>query len=84
MRVSQEQLRFEETMRSKTPRQILANARRIACRRLKRAPNWVLAMDVFAVGSTYAHWICKDAGIDPDSTKTTAFPVEAKVAESTA
>jgi hypothetical protein len=65
MNISDEQLRFEQTLRSKSPRQILANVRRLIGRR--RIQNWVLAMEVYAVGSTYAHWICSDNGIDPDA-----------------
>lgn len=47
----------------------LANARRIGLvpiERVKKMPNWVLAMELFATGSTSAHQICRDAGIDPD------------------
>lgn len=66
------QERFDQTMRSKTPRQILASVRRLMPRNKK--PNWALAMDVFCVGSTYGHWICAEAGIDPDATTLTEFP----------
>lgn len=47
----------------------LANARRIgmlSIERVKKMPNWVLAMELFATGSTSAHQICRDAGIAPD------------------
>jgi hypothetical protein len=48
---------------------LLANARRIVKRQYQRSPNWVIAMELFATGSTSAHQICRDAGIDPDAYK---------------
>lgn len=48
---------------------LLANARRIASRTYQRKPNWALAMELFATGSTMAWRICVDAGIDPESRK---------------
>jgi hypothetical protein len=48
---------------------LLANARRICKREYQRSPNWVLASELFATGSTSAHQICRDAGIDPDGFK---------------
>lgn len=62
---------FRKTMRGKTARQILAAVRRLVPR--NRKPNWSLAMDVFCVGSTYGYMICREAGIDPDATKLTAY-----------
>jgi hypothetical protein len=44
----------------------LYNARRMAKAEYKRKPNWVLAMELFGVGSTYAHEYCKAAEVDPD------------------
>ena len=41
-------------------------ARRLAKR--KRDPNWVFAMEMFGLGSTYAWGMCKRMGLDPDST----------------
>lgn len=69
--MEEERLRFERTMREKTPRQILANVRRLMPR--NRQPNWALAMEVFGVGSTYGNVICLGAGVDPDAKKLTAF-----------
>lgn len=54
-----------------TPFYLLANARRIVSREYSRKPNWALAMDLFAVGSTTANRICREAGIDPDGTTVT-------------
>ena len=45
---------------------LMANARRISSQAMRRKPNWVFAMELFATGSTSAYQICKDAGIDPD------------------
>lgn len=66
-----ESIRFNETMQSKTPRQVLAAVRRLMPRNKK--PNFSLAMDVFSVGSTYGYRICREAGIDPYGTTLTAF-----------
>lgn len=41
-------------------------ARRLAKR--KRDPNWVFAMEMFGLGSTYAWGMCERMGVDPDST----------------
>lgn len=45
---------------------VLANARRICAQKHKRQPNWVLAMDAFGLGSTWAWALCKRVGVDPD------------------
>lgn len=29
-------------------------------------PRWVAVMDAFALGSTYAHQLCRRFGVDPD------------------
>lgn len=47
-------------------RTILANARRICAQRYKKQPNWVLAMEAFALGSTWAWALCERIGVDPD------------------
>jgi hypothetical protein len=49
-----------------TPFFLLANMRRICEPSLRRNANWVLAMQLFALGSTSARKVCRDAGIDPD------------------
>lgn len=54
---------------------ILANARRIASRKWRSQDNWVLAMEMFGVGSTSAKNICIAAGIDPYS-KSVHIPVD--------
>lgn len=52
-----------------TPFYLMANARRIASKEFRRSANWVLAMNLFAVGSNSARAICKEAGIDPEATE---------------
>jgi hypothetical protein len=47
---------------------LMANARRIVSNKYQHQPNWVLAKNLFATGSTSAHQICVDAGIDPYGT----------------
>lgn len=49
-----------------SPRIILSNARRISTG-YTRKPNWILAMFLFGLGSTYARALCVREGIDPDS-----------------
>lgn len=50
-----------------TPFYILANVRSLLSEnQSKRMQNWVLAMKIFAVGSTTANRICHEAGIDPE------------------
>ena len=46
---------------------VLKNVRRLMRGRRRNVQNWVLVMDVFAVGSTTAHKICGELGIDPES-----------------
>lgn len=49
---------------------LLANCRRmLAHTAWSRKENWVIAMELFACGSTSAFAICKEAGIDPYSKK---------------
>lgn len=51
---------------------LMANARRIALQpiaEVRRQSNWNFACALFATGSTSAHQICIDAGIDPDGTE---------------
>jgi hypothetical protein len=31
-----------------------------------RHPRWVAVMDAFALGSSYAHELCRRFGLDPD------------------
>lgn len=50
-----------------TRRITFENARRMAATRHKREPNWVFAMELFGLGSTYAWAMCLDMGIDPDA-----------------
>ena len=52
---------------------LLANGRRLGLEpisRVRNMPNWVLAMELFATGSTSARQLCRDAGVHPDSTIT--------------
>ena len=50
-----------------TPFYIMANVRRLLSgAHNKRLPNWVLACEIFAVGSTTAHKVCAEAEIDPE------------------
>ena len=46
------------------------NARRMAKAEFKKKPNWVLAMELWSVGSTMAWQMCREAGLDPDASVT--------------
>lgn len=48
-------------------RLVLHNVRVLAPQKLRRKPNWSLAMQMFATGSTYAWKACEYAEIDPDA-----------------
>lgn len=49
------------------PYYLLKNCRRLLPRtKWNSKPNWVIAMELFATGSTSAREICREAGIDPD------------------
>ena len=52
------------------PYYLLANCRRLLTHTAwRQKENWVIAMELFACGSTSAHAICHEAGIDPYSKK---------------
>lgn len=58
--------RMNATLDKLTMLKAFQGARRLAKR--KRDPNWVFAMELFGLGSTYAWGMCKRIGVDPDST----------------
>jgi hypothetical protein len=61
-----EEARFREAMAAVTPRHIMARARSIRAQKMKREPNWVLAMSLFSLGSTFAWMLCREQDIDPE------------------
>lgn len=65
---------MDRTFESITVRHVFANARQIARLRKAGGPNWVFAMDLFGLGSSYATEICRRMGIDPDATTATPWP----------
>ncbi|RUU79993.1 hypothetical protein [Mesorhizobium sp. M7A.F.Ca.MR.362.00.0.0] len=67
-----ENKRMNDTLDAIDPRRAFVNARRICARRYQRSPNWVLAMELFGLGSTYSFALCRRFGIDPESCKLTA------------
>lgn len=54
-------------------RRVFHGARRVCARQWQRSPNWVLAMELYGTGSTYAHVICRRIGIDPNARTTTPW-----------
>lgn len=64
-----ERTRMNETLDAIDPRRAFMNARRICKRQYQRSPNWVLAMELFGLGSTYSFALCRRFGIDPESCK---------------
>lgn len=72
-----EDKRMADTLAGITRRQTFAAARRMAGYQnpsVRQTPNWVFAMDLFALGGGYAHAICREMGLDPDSTVATPWP----------
>lgn len=65
---------MEANLAAITRRRIFSGARSIAGSRWKREPNWVVAMTVFGVGSTYAHELCHQMGLDPDDKIASPWP----------
>jgi ribosomal protein S13 len=63
--IKEEVTPFNKAMGEISHRIILSNVRRLLPR--NQQPNWVLAMEVFGVGSTYGWRICEEAGIDPEA-----------------
>ncbi len=53
---------------------LFRNVRRIAARQWQRSPNWVLAMQIYATGSTYGYAICRHIGIDPEAKNAARTP----------
>jgi hypothetical protein len=53
---------------------IFRGVRHICARQWQRSPNWVVAMELYGTGSTYAHAICRRIGIDPDARSATPLP----------
>lgn len=56
-----------DSMTSVELRCVINNLRRLLTKRQQRRPTWALVSDLFGVGSTTAHVMCKRAGFDPDS-----------------
>ena len=61
-----------------TPFYLLANCRRVCSLHFQRQPDWVLAMELFAVGSTTAWRLCVEAEIDPEGTTVAKLKKELK------
>lgn len=55
---------MEATLDAITMLRAFQGARRLA--RRKRDRNWIFAMEMFGIGSTYAWGMCNRMGIDPD------------------
>ncbi|KQP52969.1 hypothetical protein ASF34_00940 [Methylobacterium sp. Leaf106] len=64
---------MEKKLDSLTMLRAFQGARRLAKR--KRDPNWVFAVEMFGLGSTYAWAMCKRMGVDPDSTSAAPLPL---------
>lgn len=61
---------LDQALAKHGPRYVLTNARRLLARKHKKDANWVLAMNIYSLGSTYARWLCQRYGLDPDATTT--------------
>jgi alcohol dehydrogenase class IV len=47
-------------------RRAVRNARDRGARIGRKHARWIAVMDAFALGSTYAHQLCRRFGLDPD------------------
>ncbi len=64
-----EDLHYRTTIAERnSPAIVLPRVRGMLMHKHRRKPNWVLAMTLYALGSTYASGICRDFGLDPDAT----------------
>ena len=57
---------YQQAVGRVRPRDVLASVRWIIKGRIRQEANWILAMKVYGLGSTYAWRLCVDEGIDPD------------------
>ncbi len=74
MTPAQEIARRNATLDAITHRTAFANARRMANKNFRRQPNWVFAMDLYDLGSTYAWAMCERMGLDPEAKTATPYP----------
>lgn len=58
--------RFSKAMSQRTPDFVIRGARRIAAVKYRKSPNWVIAMELYGLGSTFARHLCLEHGVDPD------------------
>ena len=65
--------KMTERLAQITRREMFARARKMLARKYAREPNWVVAMAMLGVGSTYAWEACREMGIDPDGTTATIW-----------
>jgi len=57
---------LSEHSRDSLLRRAARSARSSRYRKGQAHPRWVAVMDTFALGSTYAHELCRWADLDPD------------------
>ncbi|MET4636195.1 hypothetical protein [Kaistia defluvii] len=77
----QEWERFRKTMAALPADIILLNSRSFCKRELQKSPNWVVAMKIFGLGSTFARMLCLEHGFDPDGSKFQRPAPEAQAAD---
>lgn len=69
-----EDQRMAKSLAAITRREAFARTRKLLARQYKHDPNWVLAMKIFGLGSTYAFAICEEMGLDPEACIATPWP----------
>jgi hypothetical protein len=47
-------------------RRAVTTARARGCRKGQKHPRWTAIVDMFWLGSTYSHELCRRFGLDPD------------------
>lgn len=58
--------RLDRTLGRLNMRDVFLAARKVSKLDLRKKPNWVFAMDLFQLGSTYSAEMCHRMGLDPD------------------
>lgn len=60
-----------------SPAYLMYNCRRLLTGSARTTSNWMIAAELFALGSTSAVKLCRDAGIDPDANTVGCSPLTA-------
>lgn len=65
-RVEHDSDRLDRTLARISMREVFLAARRVSKMDMRKKPNWVFAMSLFRLGSTYSAEMCRRMGLHPD------------------